>query len=113
MSRSRFLTAAALAALAIGWVTSAAQAGPFRYRGHHDQWHGSYSAAPAYGSYYGPAYGSAYVYPAGGYYAAPVVTPSYYAPGYLPGAYGSGFGAYPAGGFYYGSGYGGYYHHHH
>lgn len=71
MRLPRFLTAAALTLAALSaWSATEAQAGPFRYRGHHDQWNHGYSAYSYAPSYYGyPGYATPYVYPAGGYYA--------------------------------------------
>lgn len=101
----RFAAIATLALISAGWATADVQAGPLRYRGPQDRWHGSYSAAPAYGGVYSS--------PGTTYSVVPVVPQSYYyAPSFIPSVY-------PAGG-YYGSGYGGYYggghhvpHHHH
>ena len=95
----RFLTLAALVLLSTCWAADA-QAGPFRYRGPRDRWHGAYRA---------PAYGGVYSYP-----VAPAAASYYYAPSFAPAVY-------PAGGDYYGPGFGGYdyggghpvSHHHH
>ncbi|MBA4064526.1 MAG: hypothetical protein C0501_12595 [Isosphaera sp.] len=111
----RFAVIATLALISVGWATTDVQAGPLRYRGPQDRWHGSYYSAPVYGGHYSaPAYGGVYSYPGTTYSVAPVVPQSYYyAPSFAPRVY-------PAGGYYYGSGYGGYYggghyvpHHHH
>ncbi|MBX9582971.1 MAG: hypothetical protein K2X87_21915 [Gemmataceae bacterium] len=115
MKPIRTFALAAMAVGLLGWTAGQAQAGPFRYRGHHDRWHGGYYAPSYYSSghyYSAPVYGGGYVYPADGYSYG---TAGYYTPGFSL-SIGSPYGyAYPGFGYGYGHGYYGghhYYGHH-